>query len=122
MADEEQRIHARIHISTKIEVSTPGGLVEAELKDLSKGGARFVVPQAIGNAGDTVELFLPSLDGAEIVVMSEIIRTREEAGGHAVAVRFDVIEPVMQKALLDMIEVLLSTSSGGGRRAHPRVA
>jgi c-di-GMP-binding flagellar brake protein YcgR len=122
MAGEEQRVHARIHVSTKIEVATPNGIVEAELRDLSKGGARFHVAQPVGDPGETIELFLPSLSGVEIVVMSEIIRHQPaNEGGHTVAVRFDVVEPAMREQLLELIDVLLSTT-GGGRRAHARVA
>src|SRR5437879_4277889 len=99
MSGEEQRVHARIHVSTKIEVATPQGIVEAELRDLSKGGARFQVAQAVGAIGETVELFLPSLSGVEIVVMSEIIRSQPKDGGHSVAVRFDVVEPAMREQL-----------------------
>ena len=45
MSGEEQRVHARIHVSTSIEVrrATGGDRLTAVLKDLSKGGARFVV-------------------------------------------------------------------------------
>ena len=43
MGDEENRVHARIHVSTTITVASPDGNVEATLRDLSKGGARFVV-------------------------------------------------------------------------------
>jgi c-di-GMP-binding flagellar brake protein YcgR len=122
MSGEEQRVHARIHVSTKIEVATSQGIVEAELRDLSKGGARFQVAQAVGEVGETVELFLPSLSGIEIAVMSQIIRVLpSKDGGLQVAVRFDVVEPAMREQLLELIDVLLSTT-GGGRRAHARVA
>jgi c-di-GMP-binding flagellar brake protein YcgR len=122
MSGPEQRVHARIHVSTKIEIATPEGMLEAELKDLSKGGARFEVGRSIGAVGDTVELYLPSLDKGEIAVLAQIIRDHVGAGSmHTYAVRFEVVEPAMQSALLDLIEVLLS-ASGGGRRAHARVA
>jgi c-di-GMP-binding flagellar brake protein YcgR len=122
MSGPEQRIHSRIHVSTKIEVSTADGMMEAELKDLSKGGARFEIAAPVGAPGETIELSLPSLDGAEITIMAQIIRHTPGPGAmHTVAVRFDVVEPAMQQALLDLCDVLLSTS-GGGRRAHPRVA
>ncbi|MDB4965856.1 MAG: hypothetical protein JWN44_1545 [Myxococcales bacterium] len=121
MGDEEQRVHARIHVSTTIEVASPDGNVEAQLRDLSKGGARFVVPRAVGRVGDTLELFLPSLGGEEITVMAEVIRSVEGADGHTVAVRFDAVDPQMREPLNDLIEVLL-TATGGGQRSSPRVA
>jgi c-di-GMP-binding flagellar brake protein YcgR len=121
MADAEQRIHARIHVSTKIDVATPDGMLESELRDLSKGGARLLAPAAVGAVGETIELFLPSLDGAEIAVMAQIIRAEPADGGYMVAVRFDAVEPSMQQGLSDLIELLLSTSSVA-RRGQPRTA
>ncbi len=121
MGEEEHRVHARIHVATTITVASPGGNVEAQLRDLSKGGARFVAPQPVGRVGETIELFLPSLTGEDITVMAEIIRSTEGADGHTVAVRFDAVDPAMRQPLHDLIEVLL-TATGGGQRASPRVA
>jgi len=121
MGDEENRVHARIHVSTKIDVASPDGMVEAELRDLSKGGARFFASESAGQIGETIELFLPALDGSDIAVMAQIIRNELSDGGRMVAVRFDAVEPAMQRALSDLIELLLS-STGGGVRKHPRVA
>jgi c-di-GMP-binding flagellar brake protein YcgR len=122
MSGPENRVHARIHVSTKIEVATPAGMVEAELRDVSKGGACFQIAHSVGEVGETVELFLPSLDKSEIAVMGQIIRvTPLPSGMKEYGVRFDVVEPSMRQQLLELIEVLLS-ASGGGRRSHPRVA
>ncbi len=121
MGDEENRVHARIHVSTPIDVASPDGMVEAELRDLSKGGARFFSSGSVGQIGETIELFLPALDGSDIAVMAQIIRNELVDGGRMVAVRFDAVEPAMQRALSDLIELLLS-STGGGLRKHPRVA
>ncbi len=121
MQDDESRVHARIHVSTTIEVAAQHGNVEAVLRDLSKGGARFVAPVAVGIVGETVELYLPSLGGDSIVVMAEIIRSHEAPDGHTVAVRFDAVDPPMRQPLNDLIEVLL-TATGGGARKVPRIA
>jgi c-di-GMP-binding flagellar brake protein YcgR len=121
MRDDELRVHARIHVSTTIEVASPQGNVEATLRDLSKGGARFLAPRPVGLVGETIELFLPSLGGDDIAVMAEIIRSQEGKDGHTVAVRFDAVDPPMRQPLNDLIEVLL-TATGGGTRKEPRVA
>jgi c-di-GMP-binding flagellar brake protein YcgR len=121
MQDDELRVHARIHVSTTIEVASPQGNVEATLRDLSKGGARFLVARPVGLVGETIELFLPSLGGDDIAVMAEIIRSQEGTEGHTVAVRFDAVDPLMRQPLNDLIEVLL-TATGGGTRKEPRVA
>jgi c-di-GMP-binding flagellar brake protein YcgR len=123
MSGEEQRVHARIHVSTSIEVARPGSADRkpATLKDLSKGGARFVVAGGIGRAGEQIELYLPSLAGPDIAVGAEIIRATPGADGDTIACRFDEVAPDMRQPLLDLIEVLLSTSSGIHQR-HARVA
>lgn len=119
----EQRVHSRIHVSTQIQVSSDSGMVEAELKDLSMGGARFEAGVEVGQVGGTVEIFLPSLDRNEIVVMAQIVRHESvPEGPHTFAVRFDLVEPAMQQSLVDLLGVLLSSMSGGEARAHPRVA
>jgi c-di-GMP-binding flagellar brake protein YcgR len=121
MGDEENRVHARIHVSTTITVASPGGNIEATLRDVSKGGARFVTPMPVGRVGETIELFLPSLMGEDITVMAEVIRSTEGPDGHTVAVRFDAVDPAMRQPLNDLIEVLL-TATGGGQRTSPRVS
>ena len=121
MGDEENRVHARIHVSTTITVASPGGNIEATLRDLSKGGARFVTPKPVGRVGETIELFLPSLMGEDITVMAEVIRSTEGADGHTIAVRFDAVDPAMRQPLNDLIEVLL-TATGGGQRSSPRIS
>jgi c-di-GMP-binding flagellar brake protein YcgR len=119
----DQRVHARIHVSTKIDVvSTSGTKVEAELRDLSKGGARFDAPAPLGQVGETIELYLPSLTGSEITVSAQIIRQQMTPGGqHTFAVRFDQVEEEKREQLVELIEVLLQ-ASGGGRRGHARAA
>ena len=121
MGDEEQRVHARIHVSTTIEVASTDGTIEAQLRDLSKGGARFLTTRAVGRVGETIELFLPSLMGESINVMAEIIRSQPGADGFTIAVRFDAVDPHMRQPLNELIEVLL-TATGGGQRTSPRIS
>jgi hypothetical protein len=122
MSDEEQRVHARIHVSTDIQVVPTGGQkVEAILKDLSKGGARFLTARPVGVAGESIELQLPSLLGPPINVAGEIVRSVPGKDGFMVAARFDEVAPEMRQPLLELIEVLLSTT-GGAQRQHTRVA
>ena len=123
MSGEEQRVHARIQVSTSIEVRRVDGGERrpATLKDLSKGGARFTVAGTIGQGGDQLELYLPSLSGPDISVTAEIIRAIPGPDGDTIACRFDEVAAEMRQPLLELIEVLLSTSGGPPRR-HARVA
>lgn len=115
MSDPEQRvhsrIHARVHVQAAIQIATSDGMMDVELRDLSKGGARFLSPKPVGRSGDTVDLYLPSLNGQEVTVMAEIIRADAGPTGIDVAVRFALVEPEQRQALVDLIEELL-TSTG----------
>ena len=123
MSSEEQRVHARIQVSTSIEVQSASGGERrpAVLKDLSKGGARFVVGKSVGTDGAAIELFLPSLSGSDITVSGRIIRATPGPEGDTVACRFDAVAEDMRQPLLDLIEVLLSTTGTHARRSS-RVA
>ncbi len=112
MSGADQRIHARVHVQAAIQVSTSDGMMDVELRDLSKGGARFLAPKPVGGAGETVDLYLPSLNGQEVTVMAEIIRADPGPTGIDVAVRFALVEPEQRQALVELIEELL-TSTGG---------
>lgn len=112
MSGADNRIHARVHVQAAIQVATADGMLDVELRDLSKGGARFLAPRAVGEAGETVDLYLPSLNGQEVTVMSEIIRADPGPTGVDVAVRFALVEPEQRQALVELIEELL-TSTGG---------
>ncbi len=118
MSGEEQRVHARIQVSTSIEVQALSGGARrpAVLKDLSKGGARFVVAGSLGGPAADIALFLPSLSGPDISITAVVIRATPGPEGHTVACRFNEVAAGMRQPLLDLIEVLLSTSGGVSRR------
>ena len=120
---DDQRAQARVHVSTKIQVSGTQGIGEASLQDLSRGGARVLVDRRVGELGDTLELFFPDLTGTEeIGVVGEIVRLEEAADGFfELGVRFVVVEPRMEQALTELLESLLE-GFGGGFRRHPRIA
>lgn len=120
--EQERRVHARIYVSAKIQVHTPDASCEAQLRDLSFGGARFSTPQKIGEVGQSVRLELPAGAGRQIEIIGEIVRVDAEAQGHQLfAVRFADASAEMRTKLNGLIELLLA-KRGSTERAHPRVA
>jgi c-di-GMP-binding flagellar brake protein YcgR len=122
MGAEELRVHSRVQVLTEIDVAWGGRRVKAELRDISKGGARFVCGSFSGGVGSVIELFLASLTGAEIGIAAEVVRVSRGADGLAVAVRFSAVAAQMRAALLELIEVLLSTSDNKRASTAPRDA
>jgi hypothetical protein len=102
-----------------VEVSGQNGIQTAEIRDISRAGARLLVRESIGAAGDTVELFLPS-DGDSIAVMAEIAHVVPQDGGEMVSLRFVVVEPSSQEAFYRVIDALLRVSGrGSSQRSRP---
>jgi c-di-GMP-binding flagellar brake protein YcgR len=121
MNEEERRVHPRIQAAGEVRVSGPKGAVNGTLRDVSKGGAAFFLPEPIGDLGDVVEVFLEFDGGMEIAVMAEILRIEESPQGLLHGVRFSLVEPSMQDTLLKLLEFLLK-SKGSSIRKHSRVA
>jgi hypothetical protein len=118
---QERRAHPRIQVSSEVRVSGPRGVAHGMIRDLSKGGAGVFLAEPIGKLGDTVEMFLAFSGGIEIAVMAELSRIDETPQGLMHALRFTMVEPTMQKTLLDLMEYLLKCR-GSSMRAHPRVS
>ena len=106
----EQRVHTRVQVLTEIEISWGGRRVKAELRDISKGGARVLCPTFSGAVGSVVELFVASLTGSEIAIAAEVVRLIPGDDGTAVALRFSAVAREMRPALLELIDVLVTTS------------
>ncbi len=118
----EKRVHARIHVSATIQVD--GGAIkgDAQLKDLSFGGARFETSQKVGEIGESVQLLLPGPGGCEIEIVGEIARIEAAPEGKSlVGVRFTDATPEMRGTLNHLIETLLE-KRGSSERAFPRVS
>lgn len=124
MLPSEGRGQPRIHARVPIRIAAPGsaGSQRAVLVNLSWGGALFQCSGNPGAVGDTLEVELPYHVRESIRIESEILRvTPEPDGQYAVAVRFSSISPGAEDQLEKVLAMLMS-SSGGGRRQHPRLA
>jgi c-di-GMP-binding flagellar brake protein YcgR len=126
---DERRVHSRMQVQSRLSVLTDRGPVEGALKDLSLGGALFVVPRPVGAPGSTIDIEVPDLSGNDIAITAEIIRSEptkdpiakslggQRADARILAVRFSAAEPTMRQRLQDLIEVLTYTKG-----AEPGVA
>ena len=133
----ERRAHPRIHISAPIEISGAAsggddmlGLLEgagltilrgATLIDLSRGGARFRVGESVGELGERVQLFLPSLRGGELGLQGKIVRNERLGDQYVVAVQLIHDDAISTGELYEMLDTMLA-SADAGQRVAPRVA
>lgn len=120
----EGRGQPRIQAQVPIRIAGAGSTQprRALLANLSWGGAQIHCEDEPGGAGDPLEVELPYHHGDSIRIESEILRvTLEDDGRYLVAVRFSSVSPKAEAHLENVLEMLLS-GTGGGRRAHPRLA
>jgi len=120
----EGRGQPRIQAQVPIRIAAVGSdqSRRALLVNLSWGGALIRCEDEPGDVGDLLEVELPYHHSDLIRIESEILRvTPEEAARYLVAVRFSSVSPKAEDHLEKVLEMLLS-GTGGGRRAHPRLA
>ncbi len=121
----ENRNQLRINVTAPIKVLWPGETepVNAQLEDISWGGAAIQVDKAQGDSGDTLEIILPSTQGGSISVEAKIVRTWDLANnqGEGVAIRFSSLSTRAQAELDDILEVLGQASDSQGQRKYARL-
>lgn len=110
----------RIRVTTPTRVVVDGEERDVTVVALSARGALVHAPASIGAVGGVVDLKLPSLGGAELVLTAGIERVEAVKEGQAVTVQFMIAEPALRRALNELLALLLD-GSGGGTRKHPRV-
>lgn len=120
----EGRGQPRIQAQVPVQIADSGSnqFRRALLANLSWGGALIYCDDEPGGVGDLLDVELPYHHSDSIRIESEIARvTHEEDGRFLVAVRFSSVSPEAEDHLEKLLEMLLS-GTGGGRRAHPRLA
>ncbi|MDH3688512.1 MAG: PilZ domain-containing protein [Gammaproteobacteria bacterium] len=114
---------ARLLVAADILVKSSNTLdwVPAELRDISRVGARLVVEEYLGGVGDAMELRLRSRGIDEVTVGANIVAVSLQQQGSLLDVAFRFSDTIAQTELDGVLAELLS-HGGGGRRVHVRVA
>lgn len=117
----ERRTHSRIQVSLAIRVASEAGHRSATLRELSRGGAQFVVDAPLAPTARTLELALPVPDSKDVYVVGEIVRRQPTPHGELVSVVFSDLPGGLEEAL-GRLERLLLSGDGGGQRQFARVS
>jgi len=94
---EELRIAPRLHLATKARLLLKGAPINAEVLDLSQGGALVRCPQTMFRRGDSVVVELTLADGRALPLLARVAR-RQRNG--SVALCFEDVGPRKQADLL----------------------
>jgi hypothetical protein len=117
----ERRQSGRLHLSLGAEVVADGNAMKVVVKDLSRGGARFLCSTPPGAAGTDLVINLPVQNEPALSLPAQIVRATATHVGHLVGVRFVELTEEQQIATDAFLRSLLS-GSGGEARSHPRVS
>jgi hypothetical protein len=84
--EADRRQHPRVPLDATADVFAGGESFRARVLDVSKGGARLLVDEPIGEWGDEVHLCLPNSE--RLVVRGTIVRVQQTDEGYALGLRF----------------------------------
>ncbi len=121
----ENRRQLRINVTAPVKVHWPGdpAPVDANLENISWGGAAIHVAEAKGGAGDKLEIILPSTRRGSITVEAIIIRAwaLPDGRGEGVATRFSSLSTRDEAELENVLEVLAQSGDSDGQRKYARL-
>jgi c-di-GMP-binding flagellar brake protein YcgR len=118
----DQRKFARIESSVTCSVATSADAFEAEIVNLSKGGAAVVGPIGAAKEGDTVTLLLEeSTSPVSVAFPAQVMRVERRGAEELFGVQFEPLPPDEEAMLAELI-AHVSRGKGQGRREHPRVS
>lgn len=120
---EEKRVHARVETSVTATVATLSSSFEAEVVNLSLGGAGLKANSGSAVVGDSLTVMLESVDGMVSLALSgSVVHVGAESGGQTVyGVHFEAPPPDIHSQLVLLLR-LVAAGRGSGRRETPRVA
>lgn len=117
----EKRKHHRIELEYPVSVAVAGRVLPAELKDLSKGGAKVAFAFEGDFDDEGVELQLRIPDGLSISVACVIRRKTAMDGRIELGLEFRTADAALRVQLSTLMQFFLSGEHAGDGD-HPRVA
>jgi c-di-GMP-binding flagellar brake protein YcgR len=124
-ASQERRAQPRINITKPIKLMWQGDSVpvDAQLEDISWGGASINVEQVKIDDGDAVQIILPDTSGGSISIEAKVLRTWElpDRKEHGVALRFSSLSTRDEAELEKILQHLVQLGDSGGQRQHARL-
>lgn len=119
---EENRSHARIETSVFCTVATPTDGFDANVVNLSLGGAGLLGPHGVAKRGDSVTLMLDRpTEMISLALTATVVRTAIQGEQTMYGLHFEPLPPDIRGQLVMLLR-LIAAGKGTGRRAAPRVA
>lgn len=112
---QERRTYRRVKVSAYAYISSVIGGFDAELRDVSRGGAQLVVQHFVESFQGVVELFILGVNEEMVNLTSRIVRLQTESMSTILGLQFE--QPVLPKqGQLSYLFGLLLNEQAGERR------
>ena len=121
----EKRNQLRINVTAPVKLLWPGDdePTNANLQNISWGGASITVDKARTHSGDTLQILLPGISSATINIEAKVLRSWELSAsqGEGIAVRFSSLATKDQDEFEDVLKRLAQSEDNVGLRQHARL-
>jgi len=121
----DKRKQLRINVSAPVKLTWPGDdePTNANLQNISWGGASITVDNARTHSGDTLQVLLPGINSSTINIEAKVLRTWElsSSQGEGIAVRFSSFATKDQDEFEDVLKLLSQSEDNVGLRQHARL-
>jgi len=121
----EKRKQLRINVTAPVKLLWPGydKPINAQLQNISWGGASITVDKACTHSGDTLRVLLPGINSSTINIEAKVLRTWELSAsqGEGIAIRFSSLATKDQDEFEDVLKLLAQSEDNDGLRQHARL-
>jgi len=121
----EKRKQLRISVTAPVKLLWPGfdEPTNANLQNISWGGASITVGNARTHSGDTLQILLPGINSSTINIEAKVLRTWKlsSSQGEGMAVRFSSLATKDQDEFEDVLKLLAQSEDNVGLRQHARL-
>jgi len=121
----DKRMQLRINVTAPVKLLWPGNdeAINANLQNISWGGASITVDKALTHSGDTLHVLLPGISSSTIIIEAKILRSWElsSSQGEGIAVRFSSLAAKDQDEFEEVLKLLVQSEDNVGLRQHARL-
>jgi c-di-GMP-binding flagellar brake protein YcgR len=121
----EKRNQLRINVTAPVKLLWPryDEPINAQLQNISWGGASITVDKSRTHSGDTLRVLLPGINSSTINIEAKVLRTWELSAsqGEGIAIRFSSLATTDQDEFEDVLKLLAKSEDKVGLRQHARL-
>jgi len=121
----DKRKQLRINVTAPVKLLWTGhdNPINAQLQNISWGGASITIDKPHTHSSDTLRVLLPGINSSTINIEAKVLRTWKlsESQGEGIAIRFSSLATKDQDEFEDVLNLLAHSEDSVGLRQHARL-